>query len=178
VQGEQARHLSYRSDTSGTTYVLNTTLSSIKDARASCRQKGGVVVSYESLFEQQEVEAYFTTSIGVMIPQFHRHYWLGLGAVKWPEFRWFDNTSGPSTPQAPGDDYGHWGSMVSDFGDVLDEPNGALLGGLPEQCAVANYSQAYNDAWGWSDVGCTAANYSTICKIYRECYYAGTGRPP
>ena len=160
---------SYRSDTSGTTYVLNTTLSSIKDARASCRQKGGVVASYESLFEQQEVEAYFIDVVGTLIPQFHRHYWLGLGAVKWPEFRWFDNTSGPSTPQAPGDDYGHWGSMVSEMGDVLDEPNGGMLGGPPEQCAVANYTQAYSSAWGWSDVACTAANYSTICKIYREC---------
>jgi hypothetical protein len=77
----------YRSDTSGTTYVLNTTASSIKDARASCRQKRGVVVSYESLFEQQEVEAYFTSTLGVLLPGFHGHYWLGLGAAKWPQFR-------------------------------------------------------------------------------------------
>ena len=59
--------------------------------------------------------------------------------------------------------------MVSEMGDVLDEPNGGMLGGPPEQCAVANYTQAYSSAWGWSDVACTAANYSTICKIYREC---------
>jgi hypothetical protein len=85
-----------------------------------------------------------------------------------PPFRWFDNSSGPSTPQEPGEDYGHWGSITSEFGELLEEPNGEQQGGPPQLCAVANASQSYDSAWGWSDVACLAVNVSTICKIYRE----------
>jgi hypothetical protein len=85
-----------------------------------------------------------------------------------PPCRWFDNSSGPSTPQEPTEDYSHWGSTTNEFGDLVEEPDGELQGGPPQLCAVANASQAYEEAWGWSDLACLSFNVSTICKIYRE----------
>jgi hypothetical protein len=42
-----------------------------------------------SLAEQQEVEDYFQT-LGVLLPTFHKQYWVGLTSSNqtWPTFNW------------------------------------------------------------------------------------------
>jgi hypothetical protein len=100
---------SYRSAASGMTYMLNTSNSSYLDAFASCREKRATLVSYESIFEQRELEEYFAKVLGVLLPSFNRQYWLGLGiknnnAGNWPNFRWLDNTSGPGLPGVAGEE--------------------------------------------------------------------------
>jgi hypothetical protein len=75
----------------------------------------------------------------------------------WPDFLWLD---GSPRPFPPG--YVHWGRMfISDVGQFAAEPNNWLA---PEYCAVANYSQAYGTAWGWSDQNCDD-RYIFMCKI-------------
>ena len=43
----------------------------------------------------------------------------------------------------------------------LLEPN-QLTGN--ENCAVANYSQSYDGAWGWADIPCETL-HASVCKI-------------
>jgi hypothetical protein len=50
-------------------------------------------------------------------------------------------------------------------GDERQEPNNAFP---PEFCAVANYTQKFEDAWGWSDQNCEDV-FIAICKIARGC---------
>jgi hypothetical protein len=54
--------------------------------------------------------------------------------------------------------YKHWGTYMP--GRVA-EPNKQSAG--PELCAAANRSQAYTDAWGWSDEACTL-KMPSICE--------------
>jgi hypothetical protein len=89
-------------------------------------------------------------------------YWLGMylpyqDPRPWPDFLWLD---GSPTPYPPG--YVHWGTMyVGEVGQFAAEPNNWQA---PEYCAVANYSQAYTTAWGWSDQNCDD-KYIFMCKI-------------
>ncbi len=55
--------------------------------------------------------------------------------------------------------YKHWGT---DSGSI--EPNNK--GGL-ELCAVANASQSYSKAWGWSDTMCDKKS-PFMCRLIRE----------
>lgn len=67
----------FRSFQSGNTYLLNTSLASRYQAESICKEQGGHVTSFTSITEQFEVENWFVQA-GVLLPSFHRHYWLGL----------------------------------------------------------------------------------------------------
>lgn len=54
--------------------------------------------------------------------------------------------------------YEHWGSNSTGS----QEPNNRAGN---ELCAAANASQAYGSAWGWSDVQCSLANVSAMCRV-------------
>ena len=81
---------------------------------------------------------------GSLMPGFHSFYWLGLAATTWPKFAWTDGTLGPNSTT-----YGHWGYYMP---QNIIEPNNLFP---PELCAGANASQTYDQAWGWSDTGCS-----------------------
>lgn len=85
-----------------------------------------------------------------LLPVFHKGYWLGLSATGWPEFSWGDQSAGPLL-------YEHWGTFISLHSNSR-EPNEPLA-----QCAVANYSQEYENAWGWADTSCTN-NFPVMCR--------------
>jgi hypothetical protein len=70
----------YTSNSSGLTYVLNTTTTDQPSAQSSCNDQGGHLVSWRSLAEQREAEQYFT-SRGLLFPVYHQSYWIGLVAT-------------------------------------------------------------------------------------------------
>jgi hypothetical protein len=78
----------YASATTKATYLLSTAKANFIDAQATCNDHGGHLVSYQSLEEQIEVEAYFE-SLGVFIPLYHVFYWTGLVSEErsWPAFK-------------------------------------------------------------------------------------------
>jgi hypothetical protein len=78
-----------QSQSSGFTYILNTTATTAPDAAATCNSYGGQLVAYRSLAEQQEVESYYQ-ELGVLLPTFHKQYWVGLvtNNQSWPIFNW------------------------------------------------------------------------------------------
>jgi hypothetical protein len=54
------------------------------------RCDGGHLASYESFEEQYQTEKYFTDE-GMLMPKFHKNYWMGLKSTEedWPGFnRW------------------------------------------------------------------------------------------
>jgi hypothetical protein len=54
------------------------------------RCDGGHLASYLSFEEQYQVEQYFTDE-GMLMPKFHKMYWMGLKTTEedWPSFiRW------------------------------------------------------------------------------------------
>ncbi len=53
--------------------------------------------------EQVEVEQYYVGA-GLIIPAYHKFYWLGLSTQLWPDFKWVDGSKGPDA-----DSYEHWG---------------------------------------------------------------------
>ena len=81
-------------------------------------------------------------------------YWLGLKVTARPSFGWLD----PVAPPLDTDAYQHWGQLDG----MQVEPNNREL--PPEDCVVANVSQAYGGAWGWADVNC-GFSFISICKI-------------
>jgi hypothetical protein len=82
---------------------------------------------------------------------------LGLmGSADAPPRRWIDRLPDPSP-----DNYQHWGTMMP---GNLPEPNNL---NSPESCVMANVSQMYSGAWGWSDENCYM-NTTVMCKIPRE----------
>ncbi len=107
----------------------------------------------------------FFTAQGLLLPSHHGSYWLGLSAAAagWPNFRWTDNV----TPVPGLGSYQGWGTMTFTNTSVkpLKEPNNLSFraAGMDELCAAANASQAYNNAWGWSDVQCSL-KMASICK--------------
>lgn len=46
----------YTSNKTGSTYVLNTTFTTFKDAENTCNDYGGHLIAWKSVTEQQEVE--------------------------------------------------------------------------------------------------------------------------
>jgi hypothetical protein len=90
---------------------------------------GGHLASWGSYEEQLEVEQYYIKQ-GLILPVFHRQYWLGLRAVQHPTFKWLD----PFTKPPSSSTYQHWGAR---------EPNNAALN---EFCGVGNWSQAVRAA--------------------------------
>ena len=91
-----------------------------------------------------------------LLPGFHKAYWLGTQATDPKSFTsWIDTTVRP--PLSRG--YKHWGM---DGGSL--EPNNRQ--GL-ELCAVANASQTFSKAWGWSDTLCDS-RFPTMCRMISE----------
>jgi hypothetical protein len=72
------------------TYALSTNLTSQPDAEEYCNTLGGHLASWNSQDEQTEVEGYWLKA-GLLLPLFHKAYWLG-GVIgdedMWPNFRW------------------------------------------------------------------------------------------
>ncbi len=94
---------------------------------------------------------------GWLFPKKHIHYWMGL---RWRNGnRW--NYTDTTIPSPTFRTYSHWGSENS---SQTQEPN-SLRGA--ERCGVANYTQEFDGAWGWSDTMCNET-YVQICRIMRE----------
>lgn len=100
----------------------------------------------------------FYISNGYLLPNFHKHYWLGATAVQWPKFNWTDIVVPPMDKG-----YKHWGTLMP-MG--VREPYQV---DPPETCAVANATQVYGNpiAWGWSDNKCSN-QYYPMCRINSE----------
>ena len=110
---------------------------------------------------QTEVETYYITN-GLFYPSFMPAYWLGLKVepAAWPRFQWISNSIPVPGPQT----YEHWGLSES-----YREPDNR---GGNEYCGVANYSQAYSNAWGWADSNCTMT-LPFICRQDGGCLGLG-----
>jgi hypothetical protein len=90
------------------------------------------------------------------MPMFHKNYWLGLRTANHPAFRWMDPFA-----KGPGPDtYLHWGSDGS-----VKEPNNRVP---PEFCAVGNWTQRYDNTWGWADTRCSGS-FPSMCIIRPLC---------
>jgi hypothetical protein len=80
-------------------------------------------------------------------------------------FGWFDGTS----PESSG--YSGWGTYVE--GRVAtEEPNNKPS---PQDCGVANLTQAIAGLYGWADADC-AMQYPFVCEISRRWPAALAGR--
>jgi hypothetical protein len=89
------------------------------------------------------------------------NYWIGLKVKQRPDFGWMD----PIAPPLDATAYQHWGQLNG----VAVEPDNRET--PPEDCAVANYTEAYGGAWGWADVNCER-QFISLCKItsgWRRC---------
>jgi hypothetical protein len=150
----------YASNATKNTYVLNTNQTSQKDAQAKCSSLGGNLVSWSSYTEQLEVEQYYIKQ-GFLMPVFHKNYWVGLKATSHPSFKWMDPWAKGPSPST----YQHWGSDGSS-----KEPNNQSP---PEFCAVGNFTQRYDNVWGWADARCSGS-YTSMCIIRPLC----TVQPP
>ncbi len=104
------------------------------------------------LLHASQVEDYYIGK-GILMPGFHKSYWVGLRASAWPDFAWIDRTANTVI------DYAHWGLLP----DGSQEPNNSPA---PQLCGLSNYSQAYGGAWGWSDANC-ADSFPFICRMLR-----------
>ena len=125
-----------------------------------CQRQGSPATRVPSRSLPQ-VEAYFVQK-GLLLPLFHKTYWIGYSSdnAKWPLFKPADATVLPLTsPRA----YNHFGLMrfTNTSIPALAEPNN--LSGA-EYCAVANFSQTYVGAWGWSDIGC-GGQHTVMCMV-------------
>jgi hypothetical protein len=73
------------------------------------RCDGGHLASYKSLDEQYQTEQFFIEN-GMLLPKFHKNYWMGLRTTEdnMPTFNWMDPliSGGPSV-----EDYQHWGEF-------------------------------------------------------------------
>jgi hypothetical protein len=134
----------FLSKLTGSRFVLSTIKASQYEAEQACLAQGGHLASFKNLEEQAAVESFYTTA-GFLLPAYHRYYWMGLDSTTstWPKFRWMDR----SLPGPTDATYMHWGRD-----GVVSEPNNATGS---ELCGVANVSQAYSGAWGWSDARCS-----------------------
>ena len=138
----------YVSPVSNATYILNTTAMPFAHAAQLCNDNGGFLVSYGSVEEQAEVEAYYS-NMTYFIPVWHKAYYMGYRSTEaGGPFSWLD-------PQAQGGSYEHWGSAPS----WTEDPKGA--------CAMGDSSAiTTDDAFGWSDGNCSMA-MPFMCKIQR-----------
>ncbi len=141
---------------SNDSFILHTTATDFATAERSCNMDGGHLVYYTSLAEQQEVEQYFVM-LGVLYPSFTPAYWLGLRSsrIAWPRFEWMSYLA----PAPDRDAYEHWG-----VGDTWREPDNKAGG---EYCGAANYTELFDEAWGWADNNCTQA-MPYMCKVDGE----------
>jgi hypothetical protein len=80
----------YTNVTTNTTYILNTKKMNFSQAESYCNDNGGHLASWNNREEQMEVEQYFI-KVGVLFPNCHQIYWMGLRAKSWPRFNWLDS---------------------------------------------------------------------------------------
>jgi hypothetical protein len=99
-----------------------------------------------------QVEEYYVGK-GILMPGFHKFYWMGLRAAVWPNFAWIDRTAGVEI------DYSHWGTL----NDGSKEPNNAMP---PELCGLGNYSLSFGGVWGWSDTACSNS-FPFMCRMLK-----------
>jgi hypothetical protein len=103
---------------------------------------------------------------GLLIPKFHKNYWMGL-APNWTSeaqpvpWGWIDQYQ-------PGPDnktWVHWG-VLQDPPGMVPEPN-QYLGN--ESCSAGNWSQAMGSpvGWGWADTNCNNTFYP-LCRKQSE----------
>jgi hypothetical protein len=98
----------------------------------------------------------------MLLPSYHRHYWLGAKPAVWPLFRWLDGSAGPAlrnlTVTFNGlTGWGHWVQLPGEDSWEPNEPH--------RTCAVASFAASYNGSWGWEDMGCDEASLPFICKL-------------
>jgi hypothetical protein len=95
---------------------------------------------------QTEVESYFITA-GLFYPSYMPSYWIGLrsSASTWPRFQWASSNIPPPAAMT----YEHWG-----LSETVREPDNRAGN---EFCGAGNYTQAYGNAWAWSDFNCSVA---------------------
>jgi hypothetical protein len=80
---------------------------------------------------------------------------MGLRAIGWPSFAWVD----PTVAVPSSETYAHWGTNGN-----VSEPDNAFP---QENCAVANFTEAFDGVWGWADTRCSN-NFIFVCKVIRE----------
>lgn len=137
---------------------INLTKTTFDDAEATCMRNGSHLISYANNTMQKAVEQVYVDA-GVLIPTFHKSYWIGLNttAAMWRNrWTWVD-----SSPYELNVTYQNWG-LYQPGG--MQEPNN-ITGS--EFCAVANASQPARSAWGWSDTKCDN-KYIFMCYYPRE----------
>ncbi len=148
----------------GRTFVFNNLPMDQATGETFCNEQGGHLAVYNSSYEQREVELYFISK-GLLLPNYHKHYWLGYNSDSqaWPIFKPVDASVLPLT--SPGA-YNHFGILrfTNTSLSPVAEPNNYFGG---EYCSVANKSQAYVGAWGWSDVTC-GGQYVVMCMVQSE----------
>ena len=142
----------------GYQYIWNTQPMNFSAAEQYCNDNGGHLAAYRTLAEQKDAETYFKSN-GLLLPTFHRAYWIGLQSDVWPKFYWLDSV----TPNPSSSTYQHWGTY-SMGGKSIPEPNN-IVG--TETCGAANLTQSYSAAAGWSDVDCSR-KLPFMCLVMRE----------
>jgi hypothetical protein len=102
----------------------------------------------QSIEEQVDVEHYFMSQ-GIMFPTYIKRYWIGLTANSTRtgsySFGWTD----PSIPAPSTANYIHWGRVLPS--NIALEPDNHFT---MENCGVANYTERFGGAFGWSDTQC------------------------
>ncbi len=68
----------------------------------------------------------------------------------------------PRLCRPAGATYVHWGKVMP--AGLVSEPDNTAG---DERCAVANASEAYGGAWGWSDTRCSGS-YAFMCRAAGE----------
>jgi hypothetical protein len=182
----------YSSEVTNNTYILNQFVSNFTKAQEFCTDNGGHLAAFSSLEEQQEVEGYYI-EMGYLLPTYHKSYYIGTrrpaprvaGRRIWPAFCCYPGRPGPMAdsahrPKTAGayqrtrpdwiwlnplvtwneTSYKHWGVYSV---DGSAEPNNK---DPPEDCAVANYTEAYDNVFGWADTNC-ANKFIFMCKLIR-----------
>ena len=93
---------------------------------------------------------------GLLLPAYHQLYYIGLRVTVRPTFAWMD----PSVTLSSGG-YLNWGTLMP---GNISEPNNRVP---PENCGVANFTERYNGAFGWSDTQCNITA-PFMCRMARE----------
>ena len=100
---------------------------------------------------------------GLLIPNFHKSYWMGLTSSPADPtfFTWIDGTPTPGIDRR----YQHWGKLRMSDRNAPRVPEPNNMEG-DEYCAVSNSSMVFGPSWGWADTSCNGS-YPAICKIPR-----------
>jgi hypothetical protein len=162
----------FTSNSTNHTFTFATFNYTYDAAESYCQMNGGGhLAAYGKLSEQKDAEQYYIGK-GLLLPFFHRQYWIGLSSTTktYPRFRWKD----PKVPtlDAPGA-YVNWGIMTP---QNKKEPFALFP---PELCGAANFTQMSMGVGGWSDSNCNNA-FAFMCKIrsfdsYPDCEVTSGG---